>query len=313
MPNSENKSENKDNQPKIKVDIRKIKPKKKGFGASGIVLTLVLSVVLTFAVYFVTNLLDTKGTEVSISEIVNNISEGDYEKITLKDDLVMLDYMKTSEDEDVAGTKERKYALLPSGTDFYQVLADAGIDIKTLENDFFVPKVGITFGDIITIVLVGAALIMAYVMLKNMQGQGGKIMDFGQSKARLMMGKKTGISFADVAGIEDVKEELTEVVDFLKHPKKYIAAGARIPRGVLLAGAPGTGKTLLAKAVAGEAGVPFFHTSGSEFEEMLVGAGASRVRDLFNKARKASPCIVFIDEIDAVAKKERYCIALWCW
>ena len=128
-------------------------------------------------------------------------------------------------------------------------------------------------------------------------------MDFGQSKARLLMGKKTGISFDNVAGIDEVKEELTEIVDFLQKPKKYAAAGARIPKGVLLAGAPGTGKTLLAKAVAGEAGVPFFHTSGSEFEEMLVGAGASRVRDLFKKARKAAPCIIFIDEIDAVAKK----------
>jgi cell division protease FtsH len=136
-----------------------------------------------------------------------------------------------------------------------------------------------------------------------MQQSGGKIMDFGQSKARLLFGKKTGISFDDVAGIEEVKEELTEIVDFLKNPKKYLNIGARIPKGVLLAGAPGTGKTLLAKAVAGEAGVPFFHTSGSEFEEMLVGAGASRVRDLFTKARKASPCIIFIDEIDAVAKK----------
>jgi cell division protease FtsH len=140
-------------------------------------------------------------------------------------------------------------------------------------------------------------------MLKNMQASGGKILDFGQSKARLLMGKKTGVGFEDVAGIEEVKDEVKEIVDFLKHPKKYQVAGARIPKGVLLTGAPGTGKTLLARAVAGEASVPFFHASGSEFEEMLVGAGASRVRDLFNKAKKASPCIIFIDEIDAVAKK----------
>jgi cell division protease FtsH len=117
------------------------------------------------------------------------------------------------------------------------------------------------------------------------------------------MGKKTGVGFENVAGIEEVKDEVKEIVDFLKHPKKYEAAGARIPKGVLLTGAPGTGKTLLARAVAGEASVPFFHASGSEFEEMLVGAGASRVRDLFDKAKKASPCIIFIDEIDAVAKK----------
>jgi cell division protease FtsH len=288
----------KENSPRI--DIRRIKPKKRISSISSIAITLVLSIILTIAVFFLTNLFNTKGTEVSVSNIVNDIAEGNYKKITLKEDLVMLDYIEKTEEGDVTS---RKYALLPVGTDFYQVMSDAGIDIKALENDFFEPNVGITFGDIITIVLVGAALIMAYVMIKNMQASGGKIMDFGQSKARLMMGKKTGINFNDVAGIEEVKEELTEIVDFLKYPKKYRQVGARIPRGVLLAGAPGTGKTLLAKAVAGEAGVPFFHTSGSEFEEMLVGAGASRVRDLFNKARKASPCIIFIDEIDAVAKK----------
>ena len=154
-----------------------------------------------------------------------------------------------------------------------------------------------------TFLFLGVAVVFGYVMLKNLQSSSGKIMDFGESKARLLFGKKTGMTFDSVAGIDEVKEELTEIVDFLKNPKKYVEAGARIPKGVLLAGAPGTGKTLLAKAIAGEAGVPFFHTSGSEFEEMLVGAGASRVRDLFKKARKASPCIVFIDEIDAVAKK----------
>ena len=136
-----------------------------------------------------------------------------------------------------------------------------------------------------------------------MQSSGGKLLDFCQSKSKLLFGKKTGIKFTDVAGIDDVKEELVEVVDFLKNPRKFRNIGARIPKGVLLVGSPGTGKTLLAKAVAGEAGVPFFHTSGSEFEEMLVGAGASRVRDLFAKAKKTAPSIIFIDEIDAVAKK----------
>jgi cell division protease FtsH len=151
--------------------------------------------------------------------------------------------------------------------------------------------------------MIVGAFVLAYFFIKNMKKSGGQIFDFGQSKARLLMGKKTGVRFEDVAGIEEVKDEVKEIVDFLKHPKKYQAAGARIPKGVLLTGAPGTGKTLLARAVAGEASVPFFHASGSEFEEMLVGAGASRVRDLFEKAKKASPCIIFIDEIDAVAKK----------
>lgn len=285
----------KDKKKVIKVDIRKL-PKKKRFKGSTLLITLAISLVLSFGFRLVYDLLDTKGTEVSVSNIVNDIYEGEYEKITLKNDLVLLDY----KENDVV---ERKYAMIPDGMDFYQVLSDSEIDIKDLENDFFEPNVGITFGDIVTLLFLIGGGVMVFALLKNMQASGGKIMDFGQSKARLMMGKKTGISFDDVAGIEEVKEELIEVVDFLKKPKKYRAAGARIPKGVLLAGAPGTGKTLLAKAVAGEAGVPFFHTSGSEFEEMLVGAGASRVRDLFNKARKAAPCIIFIDEVDAVAKK----------
>jgi cell division protease FtsH len=167
----------------------------------------------------------------------------------------------------------------------------------------FEPGSQIGFGDIFLMVVIVAALVMAYMAIKNMNSSGSKIFEFGQSKARLLFGKKTGVTIKDVAGIDDAKDELFEIVDFLRNPKKYQDAGARIPKGVLLIGAPGTGKTLLAKAVAGEAGVPFFHTSGSEFEEMLVGAGASRVRDLFAKAKKATPCIIFIDEIDAVAKK----------
>ena len=128
-------------------------------------------------------------------------------------------------------------------------------------------------------------------------------MNFGKSKARVQMEPSTQITFGDVAGIEGAKLELTEVVDFLKNPDRFTAVGAKIPKGVLLVGPPGTGKTLLAKAVAGEAGVPFFSISGSEFVEMFVGVGASRVRDLFEQAKKNAPCIVFIDEIDAVAKK----------
>ncbi len=128
-------------------------------------------------------------------------------------------------------------------------------------------------------------------------------MNFGRSKARFQMEAKTGVVFDDVAGIEEAKEELQEVVSFLKSPEKFTAIGARIPKGVLLIGQPGTGKTLLAKAIAGEAGVPFFSISGSEFVEMFVGVGASRVRDLFRKAKENAPCIVFIDEIDAVGRQ----------
>jgi cell division protease FtsH len=137
----------------------------------------------------------------------------------------------------------------------------------------------------------------------NVPGGPGQAMNFGKSKARFMMEAKTGIVFDDVAGIEEAKEELQEVVTFLKKPERFTAVGARIPKGVLLVGPPGTGKTLLAKAIAGEAGVPFFSISGSEFVEMFVGVGASRVRDLFKKAKENAPCIIFIDEIDAVGRQ----------
>jgi cell division protease FtsH len=140
--------------------------------------------------------------------------------------------------------------------------------------------------------------------MQQTQGSGNRVMQFGKSRARLHQpDEKKRITFDDVAGIDEVKEELAEVVDFLKHPKRYLELGARIPKGILLFGAPGTGKTLLARAVAGEAGVPFFDISGSDFVEMFVGVGASRVRDLFDQAKKNAPCIVFIDEIDAVGRQ----------
>lgn len=137
----------------------------------------------------------------------------------------------------------------------------------------------------------------------SQMGGPGQAMDFGKSKARFSMDAKTGVMFDDVAGIEEAKEELQEVVTFLKKPERFTAVGAKIPKGVLLIGPPGTGKTLLAKAIAGEAGVPFFSVSGSEFVEMFVGVGASRVRDLFKKAKESAPCIIFIDEIDAVGRQ----------
>lgn len=147
-------------------------------------------------------------------------------------------------------------------------------------------------------------LILALMMILRRTGAGpGQAMNFGKSRAKFQMEAKTGVMFDDVAGIEEAKEELQEVVTFLKKPEKFTAIGARIPKGVLLVGQPGTGKTLLAKAIAGEAGVPFFSISGSEFVEMFVGVGASRVRDLFRKAKENAPCIIFIDEIDAVGRQ----------
>jgi len=139
--------------------------------------------------------------------------------------------------------------------------------------------------------------------MRQAQGSNNQALSFGKSRARMFMGNKPSVTFNDVAGVEESKQELAEVVEFLKYPDKFAALGARIPKGVLLIGPPGTGKTLLSKAVAGEAGVPFFSISGSEFVEMFVGVGASRVRDLFDQAKRNSPCIIFIDEIDAVGRQ----------
>lgn len=155
-------------------------------------------------------------------------------------------------------------------------------------------------------ILIGAVVIMLFFTYMNNQASGGgnsRVMNFGKSRARMVVDTVKKISFKNVAGLDEEKEELREIVDFLKNPKKYLMVGARIPKGVLLVGPPGTGKTLLARAVAGEAGVPFFSISGSDFVEMFVGVGASRVRDLFEDAKKNAPCIVFIDEIDAVARR----------
>jgi cell division protease FtsH len=139
--------------------------------------------------------------------------------------------------------------------------------------------------------------------MRQAQGSNNQALSFGKSRARMFMGNKPTVTFADVAGVEEAKQELQEVVEFLKYPEKFAALGARIPKGVLLVGPPGTGKTLLSRAVAGEAGVPFFSISGSEFVEMFVGVGASRVRDLFDQAKRNAPCIVFVDEIDAVGRQ----------
>ena len=152
---------------------------------------------------------------------------------------------------------------------------------------------------LIMLVMMG---VLWYVMMRAQGGGNGRVMSFGRSRARIQDPAKNKVTFADVAGADEEKQELQEMVDFLKNPRNYTEAGARIPKGVLLVGPPGTGKTLLAKAVAGEAGVPFFSISGSDFVEMFVGVGASRVRDLFDQAKKVAPAIVFIDEIDAVGR-----------
>ena len=184
-----------------------------------------------------------------------------------------------------------------------EILEKYDID-PTIRN---VPKDSSVIGTVLPVVLTGAILIFFFMMMnRQMSGGGGsnaKMMNFGKSNAHMSTDKDKKVLFRDVAGLKEEKEDLVEVVDFLKAPEKYTQVGARIPKGVLLVGPPGTGKTLLAKAVAGEAGVPFFSISGSDFVEMFVGVGASRVRDLFEEGKKHAPCIIFIDEIDAVARR----------
>jgi cell division protease FtsH len=160
--------------------------------------------------------------------------------------------------------------------------------------------VSVLLPNIILVILIAAFM---WWVLRQTQSGNNQAISFGRSRARMIAGDKPAITFADVAGVDEAKQELAEIVEFLKYPEKFVALGARIPKGVLLVGPPGTGKTLLSKAVAGEAGVPFFSISGSEFVEMFVGVGASRVRDLFDQAKKNSPCIVFVDEIDAVGRQ----------
>lgn len=193
----------------------------------------------------------------------------------------------------------------PSIYSFTDILQKEGISLSNSQVDIISINVpaGITLDSILTILTLVGFVVLGFILFRGAQSSGMGIMQFGQSKAKVFFGSKTDTTFKDVAGINEAREELNEIVDFLRNPNKYRKLGARIPKGVLMVGSPGTGKTLLARAIAGEAGVPFFHTSGSEFEEMLVGAGASRVRDLFAKAKKAAPSLIFIDEIDAVARK----------
>ena len=183
------------------------------------------------------------------------------------------------------------------------LLSDAGVDTASIDIDIQGSSgLGNLFGILMSflpLLFFGGIIIF---MMRQAQSGSNQTMNFGRSKARMLVGNKPNVTFADVAGVYEAKQELQEVVEFLVYPEKFASLGAKIPKGVLLVGPPGTGKTLIGKAVAGEAGVPFFSISGSEFVEMFVGVGASRVRDLFDQAKRNSPCIVFIDEIDAVGR-----------
>lgn len=231
---------------------------------------------------------------VPISEVINRANQGEIAKIEIQGN----DVKVTPKDQD----KPTEKSVKEGGSSLYE----QGLKNDTKAEVAVVPpsEMSSTLWNLATI-LVPVILIIAFFlfMMRSAQGQNNQAMGFGKSKAKLYGEDKKKVNFSDIAGNDSAKQDLEEVVDFLKHPKKYQGLGAKIPKGVLLVGHPGTGKTMLARAVAGEAGVPFFSISGSEFVEMFVGVGASRVRDLFSKAKKNAPCIIFIDEIDAVGRK----------
>jgi cell division protease FtsH len=236
--------------------------------------------------------------EISLGEMISLAKQDRIKKIAVESDLA------TVTRTDVTPTVKVRFG---PNSDIYSVLKDAGVpqtSIDKIEVQYVKPSdfgnwLGI-LGTFLPFLFLAGFLLF---MMRQAQGSNNQAMSFGKSRARMFMGNKPTVTFSDVAGVEEAKQELQEVVEFLKFPEKFAALGARIPHGVLLVGPPGTGKTLLARAVAGEAGVPFFSISGSEFVEMFVGVGASRVRDLFDQAKRNSPCIIFVDEIDAVGRQ----------
>ncbi len=225
---------------------------------------------------------------------------GSIETIRVSSDKVVLDYRD--------GSESYETNVPETGFDFFEFLSREGIDVSGQGFPDVEVGGGGGFGSTIASVFINLLPFLLifgliFFFLRQAQGQGSQAMSFGKSKARLVTANRPTVTFNDVAGCDEAKEELQEVVEFLKFPERFASLGARIPRGVLLVGPPGTGKTLIARAVAGEAGVPFFSISGSEFVEMFVGVGASRVRDLFEQAKRNAPCIVFVDEIDAVGRQ----------
>lgn len=231
--------------------------------------------------------------ETALSDVVRRANEGKIAKLEIQGN----DIKVTAKDQN----KPTERSVKESGSIYEQGLnKNAKVEVKVIPPS----TTGETMWNLAVMVVPVLIIVVFFMfMMRQAQGQNNQAMGFGKSKARLYGEDKEKIVFEDIAGNDNAKQDLQEVVDFLKHPKKYKELGAKIPKGVLLVGNPGTGKTMLARAVAGEAGVPFFSISGSEFVEMFVGVGASRVRDLFSKAKKNAPCIVFIDEIDAVGRK----------
>ena len=231
--------------------------------------------------------------DVALSDVVRRANDGKIAQLEIQGNDIKI----TPKDQ----SKPTEHSVKESSSIYEQGLnKDAKVEVKVIPPS----TTGETMWNLAVMVVPVLIIVVFFMfMMRQAQGQNNQAMGFGKSKARLYGQDKEKVLFTDIAGNDNAKQDLQEVVDFLKHPKKYKDLGAKIPKGVLLVGNPGTGKTMLARAVAGEAGVPFFSISGSEFVEMFVGVGASRVRDLFSKAKKNAPCIIFIDEIDAVGRK----------
>ncbi len=263
---------------------------------SGIIYVLLIAALGAFLYTSLARRPDTAAT-VPIAQVAEMVRQGSISSISVKDDRIVAVNRKTGE-----LLESRKEA----GVGLVDTLTNLGVtsqQLSSVEIEVEPPAIWESWGGILLALLPLVLLgVFFFFIMRQAQGAGNQAFSFGKSRARMFTGDRPTVTFGDVAGNDEAKQELQEVVEFLKEPEKFAALGARIPKGVLLVGPPGTGKTLMAKAVSGEAGVPFFSISGSEFVEMFVGVGASRVRDLFEQAKRNSPCIIFIDEIDAVGR-----------
>ena len=260
-------------------------------------LTIIITIVVVLAVNLIYNSIsNSQYKETSWTDFEKAITEKQLDEVNIRGDKVI--YMTKEEAAKPATQRKACYTGLPNGDALAltRELGAAGVNIKSVivEDNSMIITILLEIG------MIAATFFLLRMLLKRMGDGGGMMGSMGGNKAKVYMEKQTGVTFADVAGQDEAKESLQEIIDFLHNPQKYTEIGAKLPKGVLLVGSPGTGKTLLAKAVAGEADVPFFSISGSDFEEMFVGVGASRVRSLFQQATKVAPCIIFIDEIDAV-------------
>jgi cell division protease FtsH len=282
------------------MQAKKPKPKKKGpLLTPRNILYFVVVVLLIGSVLGSLNVGGSKPETVAVSTFIERVKAGEIKSVVVEKEKVSF----TDSEEILFSTEKEGAQSLTELFDNYDVPTETvqAIDITIKNNSLREILLVRLMPTIIMAIIIG---ILAWFMIRQVQGAQNKAMSFGQSAARdPRVNDESGITFKNVAGAYEAKEELAEIVEFLKSPKKFDKVGAKIPKGVLMMGRPGTGKTLLARAVSGEAKVPFFHISGSEFVEMFVGVGASRVRDLFNKAKKSAPCIVFIDEIDAVGRQ----------